>query len=61
MARMSHEIEAELHRLEEQIETLIRANGFVEDLIQLEQRRKALVGELATQLSRQRRKAVFAR
>jgi hypothetical protein len=39
-------LERELYRTEDEIRALLRSDGFVEDLVRLEQRRKILEAEL---------------
>ena len=46
MARGFAELQGELHRIEARIRELTRADGFIEDLIDLEKRRRALLAEL---------------
>jgi hypothetical protein len=46
MARRFAELQGELHGVEARIRELTRSDGFVEDLIELEKRRKTLLAEL---------------
>ena len=46
MARRFGELQGELHRVERRIRALTQSDGFVEDIIELEKRRKALLAEL---------------
>lgn len=46
MARRFAELQGELHRVEGRIRALTQSDGFVEDLIDLEKRRKTLLAEL---------------
>jgi hypothetical protein len=46
MARRFAELQGELHRVEGRIRALTQSDGFVEDIIELEKRRKTLLAEL---------------
>ena len=45
MSTRHGELESELYAIEDQIQALLDSDGFIEDLIELEQRRRALEGE----------------
>ena len=46
MAPRLAELQGELHRVEGRIRTLTQSDGFVEDIIELQKRRKTLLAEL---------------